>query len=66
MSYDSLKEEFYRGVLDEPCHLPKYQDEPWADVVKHDRSYARWVANNLSLEPDLREALHWAVDNLYE
>lgn len=67
MSYDSLKEEQYRQTLETTaCHLPKYQDEPWADVVKQDRGYARWVSNTLTLDEDLAEALAWGVENLYD
>ena len=67
MSYDSLKEEEYRTLLEETeCYLTKHAGEAWSDVIKRDRSYARWAAESLDLDGDLVEALFWGVDNLHD
>lgn len=55
-------EEYLR---DNTCVYKKHEDETWYEIVQRDRDYVQWLLENIEqMDPDLREALTWGVDNV--
>ena len=47
------------------CNFKKHEDEPWYIVIQNDRSYVRWLLENIEdMDDDLRDALEWGVDRV--